>query len=214
MRPASACAPAPATTLMDSGVDAGSFAGVAVYVQGDEVVLVSEMEAGWYRYISQWRLHRDGTIRPRFGFAGIDDSCICDIHHHHAYWRLNFDIGAESRTRCRSGTTTRGRPGPWRTMRFEARRPRATHMSRKWRVVNTQTGAGYEIVPGHDGQADAFGVGTSGRRGCERGRSTTGRGSPPRRSWRRRRGSTPSSTGTTSRTGTSSSGTSATSSTT
>jgi hypothetical protein len=151
----------PATTLMDSGVDAGNFAGVAVYVQGDEVVLVSEMEAGWYRYISQWRLHRDGTIRPRFGFAGIDDSCICDIHHHHAYWRLNFDIGAESRNSVQEWNDHPGpSPGSWRTMRFEARRPRATHMARKWRVVNTQTGAGYEIVPGHhDGQADAFGVG-------------------------------------------------------
>jgi hypothetical protein len=151
----------PATTLMDSGVDAGNFRGVAVYVQGDEVVLVSEMEAGWYRYISQWRLHRDGTIRPRFGFAGIDDSCICDRHHHHAYWRLNFDIGAQSRNSVQEWNDHPGpQPGAWRTMRFEARRPRATHMKRRWRVVNTQTGAGYEIVPGaHDGQADAFGVG-------------------------------------------------------
>jgi len=41
-----------------------------VYVQGQEVVLVSEMEAGWYRYVSQWRLHTDGTIRPRFGILG------------------------------------------------------------------------------------------------------------------------------------------------
>jgi hypothetical protein len=152
---------APPTTLMESGVDAGNFAGVAVYVDGDEVVLVSEMEAGWYRYISQWRLHRDGTIRPRFGFAGIDNSCICDLHHHHAYWRLNFDIGAQSRNSVQEWNDHPGpSPGKWRTMRFEARRPRATHMNRKWRVVNTQTRSGYEIVPGHhDGQADAFGVG-------------------------------------------------------
>ena len=63
--------PAPAKTVLDSGNDQGNFLGVAVYVDGaqEEVVLVSEMEAGWYRYISEWRLHVNGTIKPRFGFA-------------------------------------------------------------------------------------------------------------------------------------------------
>ena len=60
---------APAATILDTGNDAGNYLGVAIYVQGQEVVLVSEMQAGWYRYISQWRLHTDGTIRPRFGFS-------------------------------------------------------------------------------------------------------------------------------------------------
>src|SRR5215210_6319679 len=50
------------------------------------------MEAGWYRYISEWRLHTDGTIRPRFGFSAVTDSCVCNVHHHHVYWRLDFDI--------------------------------------------------------------------------------------------------------------------------
>ena len=56
----------PATTILDTGSDTGNDLGVAIYVQGQEVVLVSEMEAGWYRYISMWRLHADGTIRPAF----------------------------------------------------------------------------------------------------------------------------------------------------
>ena len=47
--------PTPATTILDSETDTGNFLGVEVYVEGQEVVLVSEMEAGWYRYISQWR---------------------------------------------------------------------------------------------------------------------------------------------------------------
>ena len=54
--------------------------------------MVSEMEAGWYRYISEWRLHTDGTIRPRFGFGAVTSLCVCTRHHHHAYWRLDFDI--------------------------------------------------------------------------------------------------------------------------
>src|SRR6266850_6884024 len=44
----------PAQTILDSGSDAGNFRGVAIYVQGLEVVLVSELRAGWYRYISEW----------------------------------------------------------------------------------------------------------------------------------------------------------------
>jgi hypothetical protein len=55
-------------------------------------VVVSEMEAGWYRYVSEWRLHVNGTIAARFGFSAVSSSCVCIRHHHHAYWRLDFDI--------------------------------------------------------------------------------------------------------------------------
>jgi hypothetical protein len=73
----------PAKTILDSRSDQGNFLGVAVYVDRQEVVLVSEMEAGWYRYISEWRLHANGTIKPRFGFAAVNNSCVCNTHHHH-----------------------------------------------------------------------------------------------------------------------------------
>ena len=84
--------PSPATTILDTGSDTGNYLGTAIYVKGQEVVLVSEMQAGWYRYISEWRLHTDGTIRPRFGFTAVKSSCVCNVHHHHAYWRFDFDI--------------------------------------------------------------------------------------------------------------------------
>ena len=84
--------PQPAKTILDTGSDAGNFLGVGIYVKGQEVVLVSEMEAGWYRYISEWRFHADGTIRPRFMFTGVQNSCVCNVHHHHAYWRFDFDL--------------------------------------------------------------------------------------------------------------------------
>src|SRR6266540_6047420 len=45
---------APATTILETGSDQGNFLGVAIYVDGDSVVLVSELEAGWYRYVSKW----------------------------------------------------------------------------------------------------------------------------------------------------------------
>ena len=143
--------PAPATTILDTGSDAGNYGGVAIYVQGQEVVLVSEMEAGWYRYISQWRLHANGTIRPRFGFSAVQDSCVCNIHHHHPYWRFDFDIRTAGNNRVRefNDPPLIGRSN-WHTKTFEIRRPRDPARKRKWRVENTVTGEGYDIIPGPD----------------------------------------------------------------
>jgi hypothetical protein len=143
--------PAPATTILDTGSDAGNFGGVAIYVQGLEVVLVSEMEAGWYRYISEWRLHANGTIRPRFGFSAVQDSCICNVHHHHPYWRFDFDIRTAGNNCVReyNNPPLIGRSN-WHTKTFEIRRPRDPARKRKWRVENTVTGEGYDIIPGPD----------------------------------------------------------------
>jgi Copper amine oxidase, enzyme domain len=140
--------PSPAKTIMDSGSDVGNYLGVAIYVEGQEVVLVSEMQAGWYRYISQWRLNTNGTIRPRFGFAATDSPCVCNIHHHHAYWRFDFDIETAGSNRVLEfndppiiGSNN------WHEKHFEINRPRDPGHKRKWRVENTSTGANYEIRP-------------------------------------------------------------------
>ena len=144
--------PTPAKTILDSGSDTGNFLGVAIYVQGQEVVLVSEMEAGWYRYISQWRLHANGTIRPRFGFSAVNtSSCVCNRHHHHAYWRFDFDIRTPGNNIVREfndppivGSSN------WHTKSFEIKRFRDPAHKRKWRVENTSTGEAYDIIPGPD----------------------------------------------------------------
>jgi len=81
-----------ATTAMESGNDSGNFRGVAVYSQNNETVMVTEMNAGWYRYIMEWRFANDGTIRPRYGYGATSNSCVCDVHIHHTYWRFDFDI--------------------------------------------------------------------------------------------------------------------------
>jgi hypothetical protein len=149
--------PAPAKTVLDNGQDAGTFLGVAIYVQGAEVVLVSEMEAGWYRYISQWRLHANGTLRPRFGFSAVESSCVCKRHHHHAYWRFDFDLRTPGDNRVReyndpplSGSSR------WHVKRYEVKRSRDPARNRKWRVENTRTGEAYDIIPGpSDGVATA-----------------------------------------------------------
>jgi Copper amine oxidase, enzyme domain len=140
--------PTPAQTIMDTGSDSGNFLGVGIFVQGSEVVFVSELEAGWYRYISQWRMHTNGTLRPRFGFAAVESECVCNVHHHHVYWRLDFDIRSAGNNRVREfndpplvGT------GNWHTKSFEIRRPREFARKRKWRIENTRSGEAYEVVP-------------------------------------------------------------------
>jgi hypothetical protein len=153
--------PKPARTIIDNDTDAGNFAGVAIYVDGQEVVLVSEMRAGWYRYISEWRLHANGTIRPRFGFAGTENRCTCHLHTHHVYWRLDFDI----RTPDHNVVEEFNDPpivgsGNWHAKQFEIQRQRDAGHKRRWRVRNTVSGEGYGIVPGpNDGNPTAFGVG-------------------------------------------------------
>ena len=153
--------PTPARTILETGSDHGNFTGVAIHVEGEELVLTCELQAGWYRYISQWRLHADGTIRPRFGFGAVEDSCVCSVHHHHVYWRFDFDVAGFANNAVRefndppvTGTAK------WHTLRHEVRRPRSTTRKRRWRVVNRDTHESYTLVPGPgDGVADSFGVG-------------------------------------------------------
>lgn len=145
----------PATTSLESGNDTGNFRGVAIYTQGDETVLVSELEAGWYRYIMEWRLANDGTIRPRFGFGATDNSCVCFAHNHHVYWRLDFDVVTPNNNVYIS---ERGKKFllPQAT-EFKLLRNYATN--RRLIVQNASGNEGYIVNPNPtDGKADTFGV--------------------------------------------------------
>jgi Copper amine oxidase, enzyme domain len=150
--------PSPAQTILDSGNDSGNFRGVAIYVQGQEVVLVSELNAGWYRYISQWRLHVDGTIRPRFGFSAVQNSCVCTRHIHHPYWRFDFDIRTAGNNVVREFNDPPIVPGSnWHTKHFEIKRYRDPSRKRRWRVEHAGSGKGYDLIPGvDDGMADSY----------------------------------------------------------
>lgn len=139
---------APAKTILDSGSDTGNFLGVGIYVQGREAVLVSEMEAGWYRYLSEWRFRTDGTLKPRFGFAAVENRCVCNRHHHHCYWRFDFDIRSAGNNRVREfNDPPLSGNSHWHDKAFEVRRPRDPARQRRWRVENTVTREAYEIVP-------------------------------------------------------------------
>jgi hypothetical protein len=148
--------PSPATTALENGTDAGNFAGVAIYQQDTETVLVTEMEAGWYRYIMEWRFATDGTIRPRFAFGAVRDSCICSTHHHHAFWRFDFDIVG---TNNRVFISEKGKKFLLpQTTEFSMLRKYATN--RRLVIQNGSGSEGYILNPNPtDGNADTFGVG-------------------------------------------------------
>jgi hypothetical protein len=147
----------PAQTILESGTDSGNFRGTAIYRQGRETVLVCELQAGWYRYVSSWRFHDNGTIRPRFGFDAVEDTCVCNVHHHHVYWRFDFDIGGANNEVREFNSPPIFPPDNWHTFQFEARRRKRPDLSRRWQIRNPQTGDAYNLIPGaNDNVANAF----------------------------------------------------------
>lgn len=165
-------ADAPPSTLCESGIpgsDAGIFKGIAMYDQGDALWLMTETNAGWYRYVMEWRMHLDGTIEPIFGFGATTNSCTCNSHFHHAYWRLEWAIdavsdGTNDDPATGINTLERSRPGTideYDPIATEGTfiRPTQDYEKDFWRVKNQTTGNGYVIQPGpYDGTAfgDAY----------------------------------------------------------
>ncbi|MGH9818923.1 MAG: hypothetical protein ACRD43_02040, partial [Pyrinomonadaceae bacterium] len=144
-----------ATTILDTGDDNGNFRGVAIYRQNNETVMVSEMSAGWYRYIMEWRFADDGTIRPRFGFGSVSDSCVCNTHFHHVYWRFDFDVVNPAN---KVFQVERGRKF-LQPITTEIVRTRNVGTNRRILVQNSTGDEAYMLVPNvSDGKADAFGV--------------------------------------------------------
>lgn len=148
-----------ATTALESGIDTGNFRGVAIYNQdvgnGVETVLVTELQAGWYRYIMEWRFAPNGTIRPRYGFGATDNSCVCFVHNHHVYWRFDMDV---VNTNNRVFQVERGRKF-LQPIDTEVFRNRNYATNRSILVQNSTGNEAYEIVPGiRDGIVDVFGV--------------------------------------------------------
>jgi hypothetical protein len=71
------------------------------------------------------------------------------VHHHHAYWRFDFDIKTAGGNRVQefNDPPIIGNSN-WHDKNFEIRRPRDPAHKRKWRVSNKATGEAYDIIPG------------------------------------------------------------------
>ncbi|GGT01138.1 hypothetical protein GCM10010156_68920 [Planobispora rosea] len=152
------CDRAPKTILERPDNDAGNFQGVAFHDGGGgEVRIVSEIAAGWYRYVSEWRLADDGTVRPRFGFAGVRNPRTCMRHRHHVYWRFDFDVEGSDNDVIEQFDGTAEAPVATQIVRETTRRRRPP--ARFWQVTDKSSGRGYRIVPGpHDNTTDPYGI--------------------------------------------------------
>jgi len=151
---------APPVTFCEQGTDQGNFRGVAIYDEGSSLWLVTEAEAGWYRYLMQWRLHADGRIEPIFAFGGVENSCTCAAHHHHAYWRFEFGLdGVAADPATGIATVAWQRPGAPASpdpIASEGRFDRSsTFPENDWlRIENPGTGTAWILMPSaRDGSA-------------------------------------------------------------
>lgn len=154
------CAEAPGT-VVGAEAEAGDFRGVALWLDGDDLVVLSQVEAGWHRYVTEWRLSADGRIRPRMRFGAVQNPATGRPHVHHAYWRLDFDIpdALNNAVQEHNDPPVTGF-GRLHTIRYETRRPRSTANGRSWQVRDDRFGRAYVVVPGpDDGEATEFGVG-------------------------------------------------------
>lgn len=136
-----------ATTAVESGNDMGNYQGVAVYRQnvgsGNEIVMVTEMNAGWYRYIMEWRFGLDGVIRPRYGFASTENACVCAPRTHHIYWRLDFDVVTPNN---KIFQVERGRRFI-KPVTTEAAIFRSYQLNRRFLIQNANGDEAYQITP-------------------------------------------------------------------
>jgi hypothetical protein len=99
----------PPRTSCDTGGDApGSFRGIAAERLADRLILTTHMAAGWHRYTMSWEFRLDGTVVPRFAFAGVGGSCASHDHFDHVYWRFDFDVGGAAPSDEREHVITLG----------------------------------------------------------------------------------------------------------
>jgi hypothetical protein len=161
IRPGYAEPTAPPRTVCDTpGSDVGTFTGVAAEKLTDRLVLTTQVQAGWYRYILSWTFLADGTFKPGIRFNAVENICTPLAHYHNVYWRLDFDIGDAA-----NDAIDERNLGTWSALRTEAQRLHAPAAGRGWRIRDKLTGAGYELVPAPDADiadswssADFFGL--------------------------------------------------------
>jgi hypothetical protein len=146
-----------AKTMRETRDDTGNFTGVALYWDDvhQQAVIISELTAGWYRYMSEWRFGLDGTITPRWGFDAVQNWCTCQTHTHHAYWRLDLQLGNGANQFEQIDDAS----AAWAPINTEGKRTRDDAAGRHWRVRDPATGDSVLIRPsGPEDAPDAYGI--------------------------------------------------------
>ncbi|OAL35208.1 hypothetical protein AYO20_05462 [Fonsecaea nubica] len=138
------CTGGRSSTFIDGRLDNEGFRGVSFDVYDDRVVIRSQLWADWYRYVSQWTLGANGKIAPRWGFGGVlqqSRHCVCVKHHHHAYWRFDFDIETSKNNEVRQCDGAQ-----CIAQKYTGNMKKDTN--RHWEIVNTASNRGYRLMPG------------------------------------------------------------------
>ena len=154
----------PPRTIIDVPIDPkeeekAGFRGIAFYPTEDAVLIRSYLMAGWYRYTTEWTLCANGTIKPRWGFGAVLDdnwNCVCEKHHHHAYYRFDFDIETSYRNAVHEFNDPRkpGQSGNWHeivqsTYSERNKGPNGDAWKKQyWKISNQKTGNSYLMRPG------------------------------------------------------------------
>ena len=156
IRPGYAEPTIPPRTVCDTpGADVGAFLGVAAEKLADRLVLTTQVQAGWYRYIYSWTFLPDGTIKPGVRFTAVANVCTPLAHYHNIYWRFDFDIDDSE-----NDAIDELNGSVWTGLTVETRRLHTAAGDRRWRVRDKVTGNGYEIVPAPDSDvADTWSAG-------------------------------------------------------
>ena len=144
----------PRTVCATPGSDIGDFTGVAAEKLPDRLILSTQVQDGWYRYIVSWTFFRDGTLQPAIRFTAVANVCTPLPHYHNVYWRLDFDLDGPENDAIEELNA-----GAWTTLKTETTRRHSTSTGREWRVRDKVTGSAYELVPAADADtADGWGV--------------------------------------------------------
>ena len=118
---------------------------------------------GEYHLYQSWHLSDDGEIRPVLQSRGL--SCNTN-HHHHPYWRIDFDIDGNGMDQVflhDDGGPDEGWGPGWRKYTNERNDVKNPSTHRVWFVRDHPTGHGVWIFPGSgypplagDGERDRF----------------------------------------------------------
>lgn len=121
------------------------------------LTLEAYYEIGSYRLIQRWTFWADGRLSPSLHSAGLQ--CQVD-HHHHVYWRFDFDIDDASHDVAFEYNTTTPDLGwgpGWHQKTTEISRTKNPASRRCWAIMDQATTRGYFLIPGTtDGVADGF----------------------------------------------------------
>jgi hypothetical protein len=134
-------------SIVDAKNDSGNFVGIAIYTDPKTQVtrLVSEMSAGWYRYVQEFFFHLDGTFEPRWTFTAVQSSCVCKAHRHHIYARMDFAVITETENQLQV-LQSNSKDSLWESVKHEGKFFRTP--GQRWRVINPSAKLAVEIYPG------------------------------------------------------------------